>query len=167
MVFADWTFTQVTGTAAWALDAATKYAGNSSAKISLYSYSSPTVARATHDTFSEPMAQVICWVRHNTGNYGSIADCKIRLSTYGAIGTASYATVDTWEKFRFTFWYDVTTNTKFGRLEKYVGAAWVQQGSDTNFGTGSPSSGQISLEGRCEDYRGGEKAWFDEVEVSS
>ena len=167
MGFADWTFSSITGTQSCGLDGTTKYAGNSSARMSFASFVSTTLARLTHDTFLEQTAQLVGWVRHNAGNYGSVADCRVRLSTYGAIGTAAYAGLDTWEKFRFTFWYDIASNTRWGRLEKFISSAWVQHGGDINCGTGSPSAGEISLEARCVNYRGGEKAWFDELEVSA
>ena len=167
MVFADWTFTNINGISSCALDASEKYTGTSSAKFSIGNYVTTPRARLTHDTFSEPHVQLIGWVRTNIGQYGSIPTGNVRHSSYGTLSTTTYKTNETWERFRFTFWYDISANTRWGRLEKYVTSEWVQQGADTNFGSGSPSAGTIALEGTGLLARTIQAVWFDEVEVYS
>lgn len=167
MVFADWTFNIIAGDGSCALDAVTKYAGNSSARMPISNHVDATILRLTHDTFSEPRANVIGWFRYQEGSLSSIPRSNVYHSSYGSIDTLTYATNATWEKFKFTFWYDIDSNTKWGRLEKYVASAWAQQGTDTNFGSGSPASGAISLEGKGEIMKNNQVLWFDEIEVSA
>lgn len=167
MAFIDWTFNVIAGNGACALDASIKYAGASSAKISIADHVNAPVLRLTHDTFSEPRAQVIGWSRIQIGESGSTPRGNVYHSSYGSIDTLGYATDITWEKFRSTFWYDIDSDTKWGRLDKWVASAWVQQGTDINFGTGSPSAGAISLEGKGVQSKHSQVVWFDEVEIFS
>ena len=171
MVFADWTFSTGGTGISWsgALDTGTKYAGNSSYKAHVESrYSGYIYSYLTHDTFSEPAAQLIFWVRkwRNT---------TINSATSYSYGHhSSYARVlcvmdyDVWEKHRVTFWYDLSSNIKFGRDEKWDGGAWVATGSDVNCGSGSPAAGSISLAsgGYSTGAAADHYSWFDEVEVS-
>lgn len=165
MVFTDWTFSIVAGSGSCALDTVTKYAGNSSAKMSIGNHVNAPILRLAHDTFLEPQARVIGWFRRQVGSSGSIPRSNVYHSSYGSIDTLAYATSATWEKLKFAFWYDTDANTRWGRLEKYVDSAWVQQGDDTNFGTGSPSAGAISLEGKGVNQKSSQAVWFDEIEV--
>jgi len=71
-----------------------------------------------------------------------------------------------WVKFKVTYWYDATSNTKWGRIEKWIDSAWVQQGGDINYGAGSPAAGSLSLKMVASSAHEG-RAWFDEVEVSA
>lgn len=162
MVFADWTHT---GVGSAALDTATKYAGSASCRIRLNGING--TATFTHNTFLEPQAQIVAWIRKY--QYGGSWDShpKVQLSTYGNIDVAGYLNNETWEKFRVTFWYDATANVKFGRLEKWIDSAWVQQGDDTNFGAGSPLAGTLSLIAYATSIAYSKDAWFDEVEVSA
>ena len=159
MVFTDWTFS---GTGAGALDAAVKYAGASSYKSSMIGVQGTSAL--THNTFSEPRMMVIAWSRSNCGLTTINVKAKVNHSSYGDL-QLNHSALDTWEKFKTVFWYDVGSNTKFGRIYKWVAGAWVQQGSDTNFGAGSPVAGSIALKhwsNRINTY-----VWFDEVEVYS
>ena len=167
MVFADWTFSIASGSGSCALDAVEKHAGASSAKMSIGNHVNAPILRLTHDTFLEPQAQVIGWFRMQLGSSSSIPRSNVYHSSYGSIDTLTYATASTWEKFKFTFWYDIGSNTKWGRLEKYVATAWVQQGTDTNFGSGSPASGTVALEGKGQNIRNDQVVWFDEIDVYS
>ena len=162
MVFADWTFS---GNGSVALDSSIKHDGNSSARLTLSGISG--TGHLTHDTFLEPQARVIAWIRKY--EYGVLWESHpiIRLSEYGDVDVYAYMTNETWAKFRVTFWYDITTNIKWGQLEKLVDSAWVQQGSDTNFGAGSPAAGTLSLVLNSSNTAYNKQAWFDEVEVSA
>jgi hypothetical protein len=153
MVFADWTFS---GTGSGDLDASVKYSGNSSYKASP-AYGAQNAL--THDTFLEPQATIILWTRTE---YKS--STHVRLSTYGTID-CSPTSYDTWEKQRVTFWYDANSNIIWGRHERWVASAWVFV-ADTNFGTGSPSAGDLVLIGSTPTgYT--KSSWFDEVDVYS
>lgn len=156
MVFIDWScggdFPNCS------LDASIKYAGNSSFKI--YSPASSYYNTFTHNTFSNSQLQLIFWgYRGNAG-----ANPIIRHSSYGDLYCTN-STNTTWERFRVTYWYDATTNTKWGRVERWSGSAWVQIGSDTNFGTGSPAAGSLILVGHSTTTLS--YTWFDELEVYS
>jgi len=77
---------------------------------------------------------------------------------------------DVWERHRVTFWYDVMSNTRFARDERWTGSAWVETGADSNFGEGSPSPGSIALRGYGKALGNSHKYlthWFDEVKVYS
>lgn len=158
MVLADWTFS---GTGTGILDASTKYAGNSSYQ-SFIAVQDATNS-LTHDTFSEPQAQIICWARL-AGQSTFNVKAYINHSSYGDL-QLSFSAMSTWEKFKAVFWYDAGANTKFGRIYRWTDSAWVQQGSDTNFGAGSPSAGSIVLKQWCN--RVDTYVWFDEVEISA
>lgn len=163
MVFADWTHSGSYSSAA--LDAAIKYAGSSSCKLTTTTAVHPKTCVLTHDTFLEPQLQALIWI-YRTSCVDE-AHPRVKHSSYGSLDTYSYTTVATWERFRFTFWYDIGANTKWGRLEKWSGSAWEQQGSDTNFGAGSPVAGAIALECYSKSGSSTGNAWFDEVEVSA
>jgi len=162
MVFADWTRT---GSGVGELDGSVKHAGNSSYRAEPFPGLDPNVL--THDTFSEPQAQITLW----TIKASSSSHCGqvVNHTEYGSLSCLPDV-IDTWQRWRLTFWYEAATNTKWGRIEKWINTAWVQQGADdTNFGAGSPSSGALSLRISYGNYPGGATAfmWFDEVEVSA
>ena len=169
MVFADWTVTDTAGASGTAsLDGIVKYAGNSSCKMYINEAAFVDYSTyLTHNFFSQPQAQVEFWI-YSASQYPEHTP-YIRHVSYGYVPISYlYRTASTWEKFRVTFWYDLTTNTKFGRLEKWVSGAWVQQGSDTGFGTGSPTAGTIALRVRnAYEPNYTFTCWFDEVEVYS
>ncbi|MDP2754429.1 MAG: hypothetical protein Q8P40_08575 [Nitrospirota bacterium] len=163
MVFADWTVGGLDGAEGVevVLDAATKYAGNSSVRFRVRNtYHS----KLTHNTFSKTQTQLILWVYTNVTTHQNIS---ANLASYGS-RLMTVASNTTWEKHRVSFWYDTTTNTKWGRDERWVASAWVQIGTDTNFGSGSPAASALSLRtdgivvGSSNNY-----TWFDEVEVYS
>lgn len=157
MVFTDWTFS---GTGSGALDASIKYAGSSSYKSTVLPWGSNTL---THDTFLEPQAQAIFWTRVVGTNIINVKSV-VNHSEYGDLECPSTAT-STWEKFKVVFWYDIGSNTKYGRIYRWDTGAWVQHGADTNFGSGSPAAGTISI-GQWSN-RDNTYVWFDEVEVSA
>lgn len=154
MVFADWTIATSNGSCS--LDAATKYAGASSARL-LVNAGGGT-ATLTHDNFSSTQVQIIAWVRRQY----STVHIKLKHLSYGDLETAP-TVINTWERFKVNFWYDISSNIKWGRIERWTGSAWTQVGSDTNFGSGSPSAGSIVLNHTS----GAGSAWVDEVEVYS
>ena len=162
MVFADWTHS---GNGTAALDGSIKYAGNSSCRLALSGINGTVYL--THDTFLEPHAQVILWVRKY--EYGSTWKSypRIILSGYGNMDMSAYTTNETWAKFKVTFWYDTSANTKWGRLEKFVDSSWAQQGNDTDFGSGSPAASTLALIVYASASAYNKYAWFDEVEVYS
>ena len=154
MVLTDWTFTkQYTGTGT--LDASIKYAGNSSYK----SHADADWTKLTHNTFSETQTQIILWTRADSLS----ATQTINLSTYGNLSVLP-TVINTWEKYRVSFWYDTTTNIKWGRVEQWIAGAWSQIGSDINFGAGSPTTGSLMLYHQSGSFV---NAWFDELEVYS
>lgn len=158
MVFADWTFS---GTGTGILDSAIKYSGSSSYQ-SFIAVMSATNS-LTHDTFSEPQAQVICMTRLS-GLSALNVIAYVNHAEYGDLQLSTSA-MSTWDKFKVVFWYDLGSNTKFGRVYIWDTSAWVQQGTDTNFGTGSPSAGSIALKQWCN--RTNTYVWFDDVDVSA
>lgn len=162
MVFTDWTFS---GNGSAALDSSTKYAGVSSLKFSRTGTSGDSYE--THNTFSSNQMQVILWTRTQISAEGwAFPTLYVGLSTYGYI-SATPSVRDEWQKFRVSFWYDSTTNTKWGRTEKWSGSAWVQDGYDTNLGADSPTNGSLILR----HYHTANTSlhwsygWFDELEV--
>lgn len=165
MVLIDWTLSA--DTIPWSqlpvLDAAIKYSGSSSLKC--YANSASTrYSRAQHTTFSESQLQLIAWTYSE-----SISKVvpRVSLASYGALVLTNSAN-NTWERFKVSFWYDSNSNTKWGRVERWNGAAWVQIGSDTNFGVESPAAGSMYIEGRgISDGAASYSVWFDEVEVYS
>lgn len=162
MAFADWTHS---GSGVASLDGAVKHAGNSSYKAEPFPGIPPNVL--THDTFSEPQAQIVLWTRKASGN----EHCQ-QVVTHSEYGNLSCLpdVIDTWQKWRLTFWYEAAANTKWGRIEKWINSTWEQIGEeDTNFGAGSPSSGSVALTISYGNYPGGSDAymWFDDVEVSA
>lgn len=170
MVFADWTFSGDLGTTG-TLDGVIKYAGNSSYKshVACSGYQTKN-SYLQHNTFLEPQAQIVMWCRYNRSSTSAAIIAMYALhSSYGSL-KCNLSAYSTWEKHRLTFWYDITTNTRFGRDEKWNGSAWVQTAGDTNFGAGSPVSGSISLQGYGHAEFSDSKTfshWFDEVEVSA
>ena len=160
LVFADWVFA---GTGTGALDTSEKYAGNSSYKVVLSDPGSKSNT-LTHNSFLQPQAQVILWVRNSYGTTAVSRSAQVGLSTYGFVTCLPEKNV--WAKYRASFWYDIASNTKWGRVERWIGSAWVQQGTDYNFGTGSPAAGSLILKTSV-GFTYGISLWFDEVEVYS
>lgn len=112
------------------LDAAVKYAGNSSMKLRNRSGGTSTL---THNTFSENQAQVILWTRYHEV-FGTGTGQYINMAAYGNISCLP-TQEDVWQKWRITFWYDSGSNTKFGRRELWTGGEWIQQGQRHKFWT--------------------------------
>ncbi len=166
MVYIDWTPGGNGGSAT--LDGVTKYAGSSSMKFTSQGGYFVNTITLTHNTFSSNKVQVICWAR--TSQYSvSYNIIKITHSSYGALIPTNSA-MNTWDKFRVTFWYDNTTNTKWGRVERWDGTNWILLGGgDVNCGVGSPSAGTLSLELHYKGTSGSAYGygWFDELEVYS
>lgn len=159
MVFSDWT---VTGTGTGLLDSGIKYAGNSSYRARLNDYQDVVL---THNWFSQPQAQLIFWTRFDFTSNASNRAQHVKLSDYTWVNCHNY-TRQTWDKFKVTFWYDIPTNTKWGRSEIWDGSNWVQKGSDINCGAGAPIPSSILLRAAVSstvDYR----VWWDELEVYS
>jgi len=161
MALLDWTFSHTAGVGgSITLDAAIKYAGNSSCKI--YSGSANgSINSTTRNTFSASQAQVIFWVYSPSLTSTNI---NAKLSTYGYL-SCTPALINTWENWRISFWYDAVNDIKWGRREKWVAGAWAQQGTDTNMGAGSPSAGSIAF--TIENSDAGKYHYIDEVEVYS
>lgn len=160
MVLADWT---CSGIGTCILDASIKQVGNSAVKIN----TPPNTAGSTlltHDTFLEMQAQVIAWARMFTE--GDYAKPMINLSGYGDADLYPYMIEETWAKFKVSFWYDISSDTKWCRIEKWIDSAWVLQGNDDNMGAGSPASGTLALKIYSSSTYSG-YVWFDEVEVSA
>ena len=157
MSFADWV---KSGAGTSDLDAAIKYAGNSSLCHRITSVGGTRIA--THNTFSETQVQIILWVRQNVKHH--TVHAYVALSSYGTL-ECTVATTDTWEKWRQSFWYDSVNDIKWGRCEKWIAGEWTQQGTDTNFGADAPSAGALSL--RWTSGVGTNYAWFDELEIYS
>ena len=158
MVFADWT---VIGSGSATLDTGVKYAGNSSVKLT-----SPTATKVDtkleHNTFLQTQCQIVFWMR--SSYYFSGINYGISFIPYGYVNLQGYETLNTWEKWRLTFWYDISANTKWSRIERWSGSVWEQQGTDYNWGSGSPTTGKLRLRTYQERTFG---TWFDEVEVYS
>jgi hypothetical protein len=149
----DWTVN--TGSAS--LDSSIKYSGNSSCKLS-----GNLGANISRNNFSVHQLKMIGWLRDKFS--GAFTDIHIQHPGYGDIYLVpSLPAIDTWYKYRFTYWYDSPNDTQWGRIERYSAGSWVQEGADDNKGSGSPSSGTIKL---CK-QSGSESCWFDDVEVYS
>lgn len=157
MSLSDWTASGTSGTPP-ELDASVKYAGNSSVKFTVQ-YESTT--QLTHNTFLENRAQIICWTRYND-QHGTP---RVNMPSYGNLDCKG-TNIDTWYKWRLSYWYESATDTKWGRRELWTGGEWVQQGTDTNFGSGAPSNCALILSAINigAPYK---LAWFDELEVYS
>lgn len=161
MVFIDWAFS---GDGSGVLDPAIQYAGNSAYKA--YNPTISGVNNLTHNTFSESQAQVICWARRDYGGAAAKQILYIVLSTYGDANIYNYMPlIDTWYKFRVTFWYDAGSNTKFIKIEQWSDSAWVTM-ITTNMGAGAPGAGTLALK-TTSGSSIAKNAWFDEVEVYS
>jgi len=175
--FSEWT---TSGDVTGALDSSTKYAGNSSygaSKSFPYKVGVNSIADLTRNNFTCSKICLIAWVKtYATSSYGTgYSTAILRHPSYGDFTIQQAAATDTtvnnpWEKFRVWLWYDAASNTKFGRLEKWVTDAWVQQGTDTNFGSGASTEQSLTLRFRFQraSYASGSgsgSAWFDEVET--
>jgi hypothetical protein len=164
MVFIDWT---LSGDESAGLDGGTKYAGASSLQFSKTGTSGD--GSETHNTFSANQQQVILWTRTQISAEGwATSTLYVGLSTYGYVSVTP-SIRNEWQKFRATFWYDASSNTKWGRTEKWTGGAWVQEGGDVNCGAGSPANGSLILRHVHQGNTGGHWSygWFDELEVYS
>jgi hypothetical protein len=165
MVFSDWTFT---GDGTGCLDNATKHSGNSSYCSSTYKGANEGngVSSLSRNEFSAVNFEAIFWVKVSpTDSGGSYA--RISHPNYGDLTIVYTSIAVDWNKFRVKFWYDTVGNVKWGRVEKSVGGIWVQQGSDTNFGVGSPAADTIILKTFFNGYSHTQSllVWFDELEV--
>ena len=148
MVLTDWT---LTGTGTGALDAAQKYNGNSSLKLT-------NAKVATHNTFSAVNARMYMWLRATGTSY---VKPRCGGTAYGYLEPTSGVGL-TWSYHRLTFWYDLGSNTKFGRYEKWNDPNWTQIGTDTNFGAGAPAANSFYLGTYGS---GNHSVWFDDVEL--
>lgn len=155
--YGDWTFA---GNGSGALDSSVKYAGASSYRSiphTIYSYGTNTLSR---NSFSCQQLRVILWARAVVT--AAWITVSIRHPSYGDLNIIyTNGTVD-WTKFRVSFWYDSASNVRLGRIESWNGSSWIQVGSDTNFGTGSPSADTVVLKVYGTNAS---TAWFDELEV--
>lgn len=163
----------------WGLDTGIKAGGTSSY---LCNWSEHVNYSPVRDCYSERVGfaaaevMVIGWARVSGGGgqVGEYFDNRIYHPSYGDIVILSanvYGGKD-WTKFRATFWYDPAADTKFGRLELWDGADWVQQGNDINFGRGAPAADTIKLHAYFYGYNDfitnwdvSASAWWDELEV--
>jgi hypothetical protein len=160
MAMTDWT-TSGDGSSSFGTDI--KYAGNSSCKITYVDLLNATVY-VTHDTFLEPRATVIFW-SYRSGTSSRPTNVGVEHSSYGALSNGQ-TVYDSWEKFRATFWYDISSNTRFGRMEKWNVSAWEAVGTDTDFGTDSPAAGTIKLKS-VSSFMITAHTYFDGVEISA
>lgn len=160
MVFSDWTFSKTGAMASGGLDAAVKYSGNSSYKAYMFYQE---IAYLTHNSFLNNKAEIICYCRKQKHMY-QIPIAKIGHSAYSDV-QVSPENENTWQKVKASFWYDIGTNTKWARGERWNGTAW-ETVQEINCGAGSPSNGSIRLIGQ-ETGNGSGYVWFDEVEVYS
>lgn len=154
--FADWTV--IAGE--WSVYSGDKYAGNSSFQAAHTSVANAFLGRGTMTT-----ARVILWARTYRA-LGSIAT-YIYHSSYGYVKLQDLTSgaITDWEQFRVSFWYDAASDTKFSRLEKNISGSWVQQGTDTNCGTGTPSANSIQLNSGVTLNNAGNYSLFDEIYV--
>lgn len=171
MTYTDWTITGNNGSCS--LDATTKYTGNSSLQEAVLRGDGAYV-NLTHNTFSQTQTQLIFWFRNtadiSNGPYTGGVRGYVNHSSYGdiPINVLSY---NTWEKYRISYWYDLSTNTKWGRIERWDNTNWIQVNADYNFGANSPSISSIKLKTTgfytgLSSYGTG-YCWFDELEVYS
>lgn len=162
MVLPDWTFEDGGyGT----LDSGVKLAGTSSYIAGYNGYTGRvepyiTIKNCLYRTnFSEKEVILIFWLRaqaragyagfvHLTGGiehrgYGRFT--LVDLSGGGWDGSGTWT--QEWTKYRVTFWYDPTSNIRWGRVEHWDDSLndWVQDGGDVNFGSGEPISDSIRL----------------------
>lgn len=165
VVYADWTVNSCGANCLCELDSSIKYSGVSSYKNRIYRYNAGASANyLTHNTFLESQAQIILWTRID--NLPTNSRMEVNLSTYGYLSVTPDI-INDWQKFKAEFWYDISSNTRWGRVYKWNGSAWAQEGTDTNFGTGSPSAGDLVLRSYLASYTHTVNYWFDEVEVYS
>jgi len=159
MTFTDWDYSGDSGNDA-SLDTGKKVEGNGSLRLNINASGSEV---ATRKNFSSTQLQVILYTATQARSVDTTRlSSSVSHTSYGSIGCLS-GTAD-WTRFRVTFWYDSTTNTRFGRLEKWDSStnSWVQQGNDVNFGTGAPAPGSLQLIGYA-NYLAW--IWFDDVYV--
>jgi hypothetical protein len=154
MTFVDWDYSG----GEWTLDT-TRQEGTASL---LNTAPAHTTTTATRKNFTATQLQVVFYGRAEDSG----VQLGVRLSTYGDLAFSLDA-ANTWYRFRATFWYDGSSNTKLGRKEKWdpSTSSWIKLGDDVNFGTGAPDSGTLSLI-VINPYLGASKrAWFDDVYV--
>jgi hypothetical protein len=168
MSLLDWTFEtylHFTGDIAqYSLDPDTKIEGNSSLKIYVSgggATGGPHV-KATRKNFSATSVQVVLYAR--TDNTGTVLYKRVGHPSYGDF-ELPFSAANTWDRFRLTFWYDISTDTKFVRVERWDPNtnSWVKQGDDRNAGTGAPTAGSIYLYVETR-YTSG-NTWFDDIYV--
>ena len=128
MTFADWTYVGV-----WAADTTYKHEGNAALLLKAN-------ATAQRKNFSATQLQIVFWALCPAGNETP----TVNLSSYGDLG---FTPPSGWNKIRYTFWYDSTSDLRLGRKEKWDSStnSWVKQGDDVVFGTGAPSAGTLTL----------------------
>ena len=149
MTITDWEFN-----GNFALDTGTKIEGNGSLKI--WAGSGPTTW-VSRKNFSATQLQVVLYLKASMG--ASPFDVRVLHGSYADLVLVN-GSID-WTRFRVTFWYDSTTNTKFARIETWDPStnSWVRQGNDVNCGTGTPAPNTIGFN----IYNG--TAWIDDVYV--
>jgi hypothetical protein len=174
MGFIDWTLATNNGGTA-SLDTTNKHAGTSSAMLYVSSKGLSPLAFVTFSR-NDLVRQNVCvilWARARsvrvTGSANASAYAEIGHPSYGFLTllTASINSIAEWAKFRVWFWYDAIAGSRIGRVEEWINDAWVQQGSDTYFGTGEsvPDTIVLRLEEGNDVYASYGEAWYDELEV--
>jgi len=97
---------------------------------------------------------------------GASASCVVRRRESGSVvwevslGTLDALSIDTWYKFRFTWWND-WGKVRF-RLERWVTDAWVQEGVDVEDPTNKWATSSINRVGL---YPTSSQIWYDDTEI--
>ena len=127
----EWTKTA----GAWVLDSGTKHSGNSSVKTS---NQNAILSRGSYH-----QAKISAYFFTVVAG-SEMAKIGFKHNSYGELLGQSEATQG-WHRYKATFWYDGANDTKWGKIEKWVDPDWVQIGTDTNFGAGSPNADYVAL----------------------
>jgi hypothetical protein len=144
--------------------------GNGSGKYYITTGNGGGIVR---NDFSCSNVCIVCWnkMKCDFALGGGVFKSKLKHVSYGELPYLQYQTGHyfntSWEKFRGWFWYDSDSDVRLGRLEKWDGSNWIQQGSDVYFGTGEPVSDAIQFNGDATGtaYGGMRYIYWDGIKV--
>lgn len=178
MALGQWIFS---GHGSGDMDTSIKYGGTGSYKAEIRGSVQNAINALARNNFTCTQLMVILWTRIEIGTgttpyppYENDTDAYVRHPSYGDLNVGTFhkyggggGQVIDWAKYRVWFWYDSAVDRKFGRIEKWDGSNWVQQGPDINFGPGAPSadSAVLKIKVSTQTYDAYTKVWFDDLEV--
>lgn len=142
------------------LDSVIKVAGASSLKTKPNNASYSSLVRTG---FTQKNWRCEFWLRHEAPGTNFMG---LKGAGYPDMDFRAYTPLtNTWYHLRGSVWYDVSTNTKWARMETEAGGIWTLLVGDIFGGTGDPVTSSLTL--YTNGYYGTFNAWYDSLVIET